>query len=104
MESRRDEGFTSYTYALFKVKEVMSVEDYSIRSDEGAATGPVGGRRLRASLPDGVWCDVPGEWPLREDARFSFGCDFRPVGGPERVVTLEYGGAALVRWVCEDRA
>ena len=34
-----------------------------------------------------------------------FGCDgdFRPIGGPERVVMMEYRRAQLVRWGCEDR-
>ena len=92
-------------------RQVMYVEDYTIQSERtgirrpgtAAVEGLTGGARLRVSLPDGVWCCVPGEWPLEGGARFTFGCDFRPMGGPERVVTMEYRGAQLVRWVCEDR-
>ena len=64
-----------------------------------------GGARLRAALPDSVWCCLPGKWPLEDGARFTFGCDgdFRPIGGPERVVMMEYRRAQLVRWGCEDR-
>ena len=48
-------------------------------------------------------CCLPGAWPLEDGARFTFGCDFRPIGGPERVLTVEYRRAQLVRWGCEDR-
>ena len=83
----------------------MSAEDYEIKVEEGAAAeGAGGGRRMCASLPDGVWCSLPGDWPLMEGARFTFGCDFRSIGGPDRVVTMEYRGKDLLRWVCEDRA
>ena len=92
-------------------RQVMYVEDYAIQSEPAgirrpgtaAIEGLTGGARLRAALPDGVWCCLPGQWPLEDGARFTFGCDFRPIGGPERVVTMEYRRAQLVRWGCEDR-
>ena len=50
----------------------------------------------------GVRCSVPRTWPLREDVHLTFGCDFRPIGGPFRTLTLEYASNELSRWVCED--
>ena len=57
---------------------------------------------LTASLPDGVRCVVPRAWPLDNSARLVFGCDFRPIGGPFRSLTMDYRDSKLEGWLCED--
>ena len=78
-------------------RSVMYVEDYAIQSERtgirrpgtAAVEGLTGGTRLRASLPDGVWCCLPGQWPLEDGAL----CGYHDYG--DRELCEQSGWTAL---------
>jgi len=88
--------------------EEMRTDDYAIRVADAAAPDMSPWRQrcrdpvLHCILPDGVRCCLPTEWPLPDSACLAFGCDFRPIGGPFRSLSMQYSGGKLMRWCCED--
>merc|ERR1711879_574220 len=80
----RCEAMRAKDYEIHPVGEVESFLDSeaghwlqtSLQPPQPSTDSAAGRGLLIASLPDGVRCALPRNWPLSDDVCLNFGCDF----------------------------